>query len=72
MAKKSSNTPGEESAPITKKSRKADKFDREKLLKDIGRRLMISEEFTTKGASPEPDTEYGVIIYYNGSIKPNL
>jgi hypothetical protein len=49
------------------------KSTREKLLKDLGRRLILSEDYVTGQSPSTPDgTEYGVVIYYNGSIKPNV
>ena len=44
---------------------------REELLQELGRRLILTEDFVTGKTPTKPDgTEYGVIIYYNGSVKP--
>lgn len=61
-------TPEDSGKKSTKK-----KSPREKLIEELGRRLVLTDDFVN-GKTPEtPEgTEYGVIIYYNGSVKPNV
>ncbi|MDP9686553.1 UNVERIFIED_ORG: hypothetical protein J2W82_000201 [Pseudomonas mohnii] len=46
---------------------------KEKLLKELGRRLILTDEFiTSEPSNASEKTEYGVIIYYNGAYRPNM
>jgi hypothetical protein len=47
--------------------------ERQKLIRQLGKKLILDDQFVTNRPVSDPnEKEYGVIIYYNGSVRPNV
>ena len=72
MAKKALTKTVAVKVPKTQTTPRVKKSPKEKILKDLGRRLILTEDYVSGETRQSSGTEYGVVIYYNGAVKPNI